>query len=176
MKGQKGFTLLELMITLSILGVLLPAAFAMFITNIRAQTKVLVLQEVKRNGDAALNTIETLIKTQGESMEQLDGTPICNTSGSSYSGDVYFVDENGNRFMFNRDSNSEQIASNSASTVYLTTDNVDVTSFSLTCERESQFAAPLISVSFAIEQGRTTTRAEEQSSLNYQTKIRLRSF
>lgn len=164
------------MITLSIIGVLLPSAFALFIANIRAQTKVLVLQEVKRNGDAALNTIETLIKTQAKSMEQLDGTQVCSSSGSSYSGDVYFVDDDGSRFMFNRDVDTEQIASNSATSVYLTTDNVNVTSFSLTCERESQFASPLISVAFSIEQGRTTTRAEEQSTLNYQTKIRLRSF
>ncbi len=175
---QSGFTFLEVIIVLSILAVLLPAAFSMFLANLRAQTKVLTLQEVKRNGDFTLSTIETLVKANAQSMEAQDTTQICSTSGSSYSsetdGDIYFVDQDGERFMFQLV--GSRVASQSASTSYLTTDKVDVSNFIMTCERDSVFSSPLVSISFTIDQSLTTTRPEEAASLNYQTKIRLRSL
>lgn len=171
---QKGFTMIELIIVLAILGILMPAGFAMFMANLRAQTKVLILQQVKRNGDAALDTMESLIKIQGQSLEEADGTAVCDTSGSSYSGDVYFVDPDGQRFMFHQ--LTERIASESATTAYLTSDRVTVSNFVLSCSRESQFTAPLVSIAFDVQQAQMTTRAEEAATLGYQTKIRLRNL
>ena len=170
----KGFTLVELVLVLGILGILLPAVFSLFVANLRAQTKVLILQDVKRNGDTALDTIEILVKAKAKSIEQQDGTPVCTTSGSTYSGDLYFVDDAGNRFMFNQSNN--RIASESAATDYLTTNKVSVSSFEMSCDRSSLFVAPLISISFTIDQAQTTSRAEESASLQYQTKIRLRNL
>ena len=152
----------------------MPAGFAMFMANLRAQTKVLVLQQVKRNGDAALDTMETLVKIQGQSLEQIDGTQVCSTSGSSYTGDIYFVDPDGQRFMFH--ALTERIASESATTAYLTSNRVTISNFVMSCSRESQFTAPLVSISFDVQQAQTTTRAEEAASLSYQTKIRLRNL
>lgn len=173
-RTQRGFTMLELIIVLTILGILMPAGFAMFMANLRAQTKVLVLQEVKRNGDAALDTMESLIKVNGQRLEQADGTAICDAGSTSYSGDIYFVDTAGERFMFHQD--TARIASESATTAYLTSDVVDVSNFVLSCSRESQFTSPLVSIAFDIQQARTTTRAEETAALSYQTKIRLRNL
>jgi prepilin-type N-terminal cleavage/methylation domain-containing protein len=173
-KQNAGFTILELVIALTIIGVLLPATFAIFMANLRAQTKVLVLQDVKKNGDAALDIMESLIKVYGRELEQSDGTPVCSTSSSSYSGDIYFVDQTGARFMFHEDTG--RIASESATTAYLTSDSVIVSDFNLSCSRESLFTSPLVSVSFTIDQARLTTRAEESASLDYQTKIRLRNL
>lgn len=173
-RSKKGFTLIELVIVLGVLGVLLPAIFAIFIAHVRAQTKVLVLQEVKRNGDAVLNSITTLIKADARGLENQAGTPICAVAGSTSVDDVYFTDVYDSRFMFHEVSG--RIASESATTAYLTSDKVNVTNFALTCQRDSQFTAPLITVSFTVSQAATTTRAEESASLTYQTKVRLRNY
>lgn len=171
---NRGFTLIELTIVLAILGVILPAVFAIFLAHIRAQTKVLILQEVKRNGDQAINTMVTLIKADGRSLQSSDGTPICSTPGTTYAGDIYFMDSNDNRFMFHE--LTGRIASESAQTDYLTTNKVAITNFALTCQRDSQFTSPLVSISFDVAQALTTTRAEESATLPYQTKVRLRNF
>jgi prepilin-type N-terminal cleavage/methylation domain-containing protein len=171
---SRGFTLIELTIVLSILGIILPAVFALFLAHIRAQTKVLILQEVKRNGDQAINTMVTLIKADGRGLQSLDGSPICNTTGTTYAGDIYMVDSQDNRFMFH--DVLGRIASESARTDYLTTDKVAISNFQLSCQRDSQFTGPLISISFDVAQALTTTRAEESVTLPYQTKVRLRNY
>lgn len=174
---KNGFSLLELVLVLSILGIIVPAGFSMFMASMRAQLKVSILQEVKRNGDTALSVIENLIKSRTQSLQQLDGTPICNSSGSSYAlGDVYFVDPEAQRFRFHMSGN--QIASDSSSigSSFVTSPKVAVTNFSITCEKETSFTPPIISIGYTVSQARETTRAEEQSTLDYLTKVRLRTY
>ena len=84
------------------------------------------------------------------------------------------MDSNDNRFMFHE--LTGRIASESAQTDYLTTNKVSITNFALTCQRDSQFTSPLVSISFDVAQALTTTRAEESATLPYQTKVRLRNF
>ena len=172
---NRGFTLVEVAIVLTIISILLPAGFALFIANLRAQTKILTLQEVKRNGDLALDTMETLIKAKATRIENSSGAAVCTTAGSSYSGDLYFIDDDGESFTFYWE--NDRIASESASTTYLTTDDVVVyNNFTIECKRESTFTPPLISVFFQVDQALVTDRPEESASLVYQTKIRLRNY
>lgn len=174
---KNGFSLLELVLVLAILGIIVPAGFSIFMSSIRAQLKVSLLQEVKRNGDTALSVMENLIKSRTQSLQQLDGTPICNAAGTTYSaGDVYFVDPEANRFRFHM--SGDQIASDSSAigSSFLTNAKVSVTDFTLTCEKSSSFTPPIISVGYTVSQASDTTRAEEQATLNYLTKVRLRTY
>lgn len=174
---NKGFTLLELILVLAIIGIILPAGFTMFVASMRAQMKVLVLQEVKRNGDIAIANIEGLIRDRALSLEQQDGTPVCATAPDDYtSGDIYFVDPEGNRFRFYIDGESIASESSAIGAVPLTSSKVSVSGFSLTCKRDFNFSPPLISLSYTVDQAFSTRRAEETASLDYLTKIRLRTY
>ncbi|OGK15589.1 hypothetical protein A3H80_03735 [Candidatus Roizmanbacteria bacterium RIFCSPLOWO2_02_FULL_37_19] len=177
----RGFTLIETMIVLSIIGLIIPVMFSLFFINLRSQTKVLILQEVKRNGDNSLNTIESLSKQFGVSFHQasppLRTNEVCVTTGSNYSaGNIYILDESGDWFSFYLDNG--RIASESGTTgvTYLTNDKVVVSSFSLTCDRPISVSPPIMSISFTVSQVGTPGRQEEEASLNYQTKIKLRSY
>ena len=58
---NRGYTLLEVVIVISIFALIVPAMFSMYFASLRAQKKVFVLRDTKRNGDNALTVIESLI-------------------------------------------------------------------------------------------------------------------
>lgn len=174
---HKGFTLLELVMVLAILGIIIPAGFSMFIASMRAQLKVNMLQEVKRNGDTSLSVIENLIKSRTVSLQQLDGTSICNTANTTYSaGDVYFVDQESERFRFHLVGDTIASDSSSIGSISLTNAKVAVTDFTLTCAKETSFTTPIISIAYTVSQVNDTARSEEQATMNYLTKVRLRTY
>lgn len=176
-KKKNGFTLLELVLVLGIMGIIIPAGFSMFIASMRAQLKVSLLQEVKRNGDTSISVMRNLMTSRTVSLQQFDGTSICNTAGSSYSsGDVYFVDPENQRFRFYLDGDTIASDSSSIGSVPLTSTKVAVTDFTLTCEKSSSFTPPIINISYTVSQVNATSHAEEQATMDYLTKVRLRTY
>ena len=80
---KNGFSLLELVLVLAILGIIVPAGFSIFMSSIRAQLKVSLLQEVKRNGDTALSVMENLIKSRTCCLLYTSSIAILNSSCKS---------------------------------------------------------------------------------------------
>lgn len=181
---KSGFSLIEILIVVSILAFTIPIVFGLFFINLQSQTKVLILQEVKRNGDSALNTIEYLVKNRAYTLySDADlTTEVCTTRSSSAtltsSSTVYFVDKNGASFNFAVDQN--KLASFSATISpnpsYLTNVRVAVSNFTMSCNRTSSFNPPLVTIAFTVSQPSGNTRHEQQSTLNYQTKIKMTAF
>ncbi|OGK18446.1 hypothetical protein A3D80_00410 [Candidatus Roizmanbacteria bacterium RIFCSPHIGHO2_02_FULL_40_13b] len=183
-KKKLGFTLIELILAMSVFAVTLPVVFGLFFLNLQTRTKVLILQQVKRNGDDALAIIDGMVHTRGYSIysDQAMTIEVCSTiSGSSTptsSQTVYFKDPAGTQFYFALDNG--KIASYSASMspnpAYLTNSKVEVSSFSISCERSATFSPPLVSISFVVSQLGSPVRHEERASLNYQTKTKLQNY
>jgi prepilin-type N-terminal cleavage/methylation domain-containing protein len=116
MMRKNGFTLLEVMIVLSIFALLVPAMFTMYFASLRAQRKVIVLRDAKRNGDNALTVMESLIKQNAISIH--NATPpttaneVCTVSTPTASGiPLYFKDKDGTWFSFGLTSNKIASAS-----------------------------------------------------------------
>lgn len=178
MKSKKGFTLIEVLVVVGIVSIIVPAVFGLFFAHLRAQSKVILLQEVKNNGDGALSIIEELVKRNAVSVHSatppVTANEVCATSGSSYSSTMYFLDRNGDYFNFSLSSGKIASASSIMSTVNLTNDKVQVTDFTLTCSRSSTYTEPLISISFTVSQANTASSPEQSASLSYQTKMKLR--
>lgn len=176
-----GFTILEMIVVLSIIGLLLPAVFSLFFSSLRAQSKVLILQQVKSNGDNALNVIESVTRQSGVSLHS-DNPPsitnqVCVNNGTTYSaGNIYVLDKNGDWFSFYLNNSAIASESGTIGVQDLTSDKVEITNFTLTCSRSSQTSPPLISISFTVSQTGSPGRQEQEATLNYQTKVKLRSY
>lgn len=176
-----GFTMIEMIIVIGIILITLPVIFGLFFVNFQAQSKVFILQEVKRNGDYSLNVMESLIKNRVHSIysDQAMTSEVCSTKNSSgtqssHPGPIYFKDKDGKLLYFTL--SSGRIASYSAAVSYnLTNSKVKASILTVKCSRTQTFSPPLVSVSFQIDQAQGA-RYEEIASLYYQTKIKLRNY
>ena len=182
---KKGFTLIEVLVVVSVISLVLPAVFTIVFLILRQQAKVYVLQEVKRQGDFVLNNMRTTIKNNAVTVHS--GVPtsanqVCNSVGSSSVAGttLYFKDSLNNYFWYTSD--GTKIASNSSipsTTTDLTGSKVNIpagTPLTISCFRGGSFSAPIISVSYGISYNTTSLRTEDNASFDYKTKIQLRNF
>jgi len=191
--GNYSFTLIELVVAIGVIAISLPIIFDLFFLTLQTRSKIYILQEIKRNGDYALNTMQNIIKHHVYAIysdpeltievcstkSKLDTPAVFNPSASA---NLYFKDPYGNLFYFYTDDTEKKIASYSAITnpniQPLTGENVAVEpeNFILSCSRTSIFSPPIVTISFSISQANKPTHHEEKASLNYQTKIKLKNY
>jgi type II secretory pathway pseudopilin PulG len=185
-KHLQSFTIIETIVVIGVFGLALPALFTIVFTILQQQTKIIRLSEVKRQGDFILNVIENTVRNYALSVysEQSLSNIQCATAGSSYiyptNGSLYFKDRFGNWFRFYTltAGGVNYVASEGAkvSSINLTTNKVQVNNLTISCTRSARYSPPIVTVSFATQYNTTSTRPEETASLNYQTKIKLRSY
>jgi type II secretory pathway pseudopilin PulG len=188
---EKAFTLIELVIVIGVIAISLPIVFGLFFLILQAQSRIYILQEVKRNGDYTLSVMQNIIKDRAYAIYSDPGlaneNEVCSTKSSpstptSAANPLYFKDPDGRLFYFYADETTHRIASYSAitnpNTYWLTNEKVAIEpdNFSLSCFRTSIFSPPIVAVSFSISQAGSPARHEEKASLNYQTKVKLKSY
>lgn len=182
----RSFTFIETIITVGIIGLVLPALFGIVFIILQQQVKTLRLTQVKREGDFILTIIEDTLNNYATEVysDQALTLKKCDTTGSSYSSvdgsSFYFKDRYGNWLQFKRKVNGsvDSVASSSAavSEVFLSSDKVTITSLSMSCLRSATYSTPIVDVRFAVSYNTASTRQEEVASLNYQTNIKLKSY
>ena len=69
---KRGFTLLELVIVISIIGLALPALFSIFFVLARQQIKISQLQKIKASGDTAYHEIINTVRNNAISINDSD--------------------------------------------------------------------------------------------------------
>lgn len=180
---RMGFTLIEVLIVVSVMAVALPAVFGLFFINLQSQKKTYILQETKRNGDGALATMENLIRSHAVKIVDESDNELCATAGASESNltEIRFKDVDDNTFIFSQntaDSESIKIASSSSTgiNVPLTATTVSVTSLAFGCKRPSSFSSPIVSIAFTVTQAGNPGRSENEDSLTYGTQVKLRAY
>lgn len=72
-----GFTLVELLVVISLLGIIGAVTTQVFILGFRSQAKSEILKEVKQNGDYAISVMENMIRNASDIPQSL---AQCNTS------------------------------------------------------------------------------------------------
>jgi prepilin-type N-terminal cleavage/methylation domain-containing protein len=190
---KKGFTFIELIIVVGIVGMLLPALFSIFFIVIQQNIKIYRLSEVKKEGDSALNVIENTLRTYATDVystsTMADGDRQCSSGvapANAYDGadgdSFYLKDRNNNWFRFyltsDKISSQSSILNGGAATgsVDLTSANVVISDFSISCSRSGSFSTPIITVDFTIGYDDESSRPEDTASMTYKTNIKMRSF
>ena len=188
--SKKGFSFIELVVVMGVIGISLPVLFAIFFGVASQQVKIQRLSEVKRQGDYVLNVMETIIRNEAKNIfqgystptfsnERCTGTPTDKLYQSTDGTSFYFKDKSGNEFRFYYDVLDEKIASESSKFSPpwdLTSSNVRISNFVISCTRNSVGTPPIVTVSFDADYNTDSTRVEEITAvLHYQTSIKLRN-
>lgn len=151
---QKGFTLIEVLVVIFLLGVVLVIGVNLFFSILKGASKAEITKEVKQNGDYAIAVMERMIR---------------NAQDASCNGGVTITNLDGRTTRFFCE--SSRIASNSGN--YLTSGNVTATGCSFTCE----YSTPeVVTISFTLSQKGTPARVEERATQDFQTTVSLRTY
>ncbi len=187
--SEVGFTLIETIVVIAVIGITLPVLFAIILTLMRQQLKINRLSEIKREGDYISSVIENTIKDSAISIHSgepvNDSTEICTEalSFSNPSTSLYFLDKNKNWFGYQFTGNT--LASESANlenpSINLNSSKIFISAFSISCTRSTVYSAQSVQFSFDVcyDTGLpdcTSTRPEEIASLHYQSRIKLRNY
>jgi type II secretory pathway pseudopilin PulG len=180
-RKDESFTLIETIIVVGITGLIIPVVFAIIFVILQQQTKTIRLQEVKTQGDFVFSNIRTTIRNSAVQIYSDSSlqTEKCNTAISNYGpqngATFYFKDKNGN--WFNYYLSSDKISSSSAQgSIDLTNQKVKITSYTISCQRQSVYSPPLVSLSLTLQYNTTSTRPEDKAELTYNTNIKLKSY
>jgi prepilin-type N-terminal cleavage/methylation domain-containing protein len=167
MKKKNGFTLIETLVVIFLMGIILVGGGGLFFNIMKGASKAEVEKEVKQNGNYAMAIMERMIK---------------NSIGVTACSDESLTIENADtgETIFSVD--SEKIASSGANLLYLTSDNISVTSLYFVCIREPSISTELedirrVEISFTLQPTSGSPEAPETySEINFQTSVSLRNF
>lgn len=186
MKIKNGFTLIETIVVVAVIGLTLPVIFSIFFVLFQQQTKIYRLNTVKKEGDYIISLMENTIKNEAVTIHSAnppnDTNKKCAGDSTSYSStsNLYFLNPNGLWFGYLVNGNTIASSSASLASINLTSSKTKVSSFSISCSRTYTYSQPSVSLSFNIEfcndVACSQTRPEEIATLHYQTRIKLRNF
>lgn len=169
MKKQKGFTLLELLVTASITSLLMLAISSLFITFLATAYKSRISQNLRETGTNAMNQIISMIRNSG------DITSTCD--GSTSTNNIVIVGDDSLETTV--EINNDRIASVSAeNTLYLTGNTSSgsyVNNLVFTCNQTPE-GRKYIGVSFTVYSGDSeATTSAKSTSLNFSSGVATRN-
>jgi prepilin-type N-terminal cleavage/methylation domain-containing protein len=147
-----GFTLIELMIVVTLGVMMMLAASSLFVTFLVANSKVQSIRLVKNEGEQALSQMEFLLRNSVELVDnpagQLCETGMESISFKSIDGGITTLgmEEDGG------DEEAEKIASNSG--VYLTSSTVEISDdLTFNCSQSSDGLRRYVEIVFSLRKG-----------------------
>lgn len=152
-KKQAGFTLLELLIIVSLSVMLMLSSSALFITFLLGNTKVNRMQSIKNEGEYAMAQMEFLLRNS-LSLEPNNETFVCQADMESIA--VKSIDGGVTTFFAEQDSDlQDKIASNSG--IYLTSGDVTLLDGpTFDCSESADKSARYVTISFTLRKGTPT--------------------
>lgn len=169
-KTKSGFTLLEILVVLSIMGVILAIGVGVLSTVLKGEAKTSTVAEIKQNGNLVMDVMSYFIRNATE----INSSPLCGSSLSLTQRDnsvvIFSLLPTDNLNYNNR------IASNSSS---LTNGDiktgVDVSSLTFTCDTAT--SPPVVTVDFTLTQARKANATMGLgASEKFHTSVSLRTY
>jgi len=163
-KIKDGFTLIEMMVTIAIVGVVAVITTGFLFSSISGSGKAEIGKEARQNGNYALNVMQRMI---------LNSKSVsCPAGGKQI--DVRDINDNLTEFFCDDDPDNEKfkISSNSAD---LTGDNVAVSGCDFSCVT---FAGKpsRVSIEFSVSQKGVSSRPSESGKIDFKTEVMTRNY
>ncbi len=176
-KQSKGYTILEMLIVIAIVGVIMPAIFSILFVILQQQQKINEIVQTKRQGDYILSFMKEKIQREATGIRDATGTnPQCNTAGSSYNLPMRFARAT-SQFWYSYSAEGlthVDTAPNPDLSVQLHSDKIRVTQFGMECAKATADSRPIVSLSFTLQYVSPIVDTQlGTTELTYQTKIRL---
>lgn len=187
---QFGFTFLEVIIVLGIIGILLPIVFSIIFTVSRQQNKIYRLAEVKQQGDYAMAFMKSYVGEHAEKIynDSALTAEVCKTSAAPQN---LHISQTGNNFYFLKENtlndyfrlyvatdSSRLMLDDNGEQFNLTTSNVKVINdqIELVCIKKNNVSNPFVIISFGLyyTTNLQTARPEDVAILNYKGVVQLR--
>lgn len=152
---KKRFTLIEMLIVLTVVAIVLPTVFTIVIVIMRQQVRIYKVVET-RQGDYILTFIKDRLVRSNQMLDYPASTPPCylapSTSPATDGSTVSFLGNDDVEYrIFSQTSGGTtnlMFASpaNSATPITINNNLVDITNFSVQCGRRAGLGSPLINV------------------------------
>lgn len=173
MSKAGGFTLLEIIVSVSIVALMSAVISQVLLTTVRTNTKGGIINTVKQNGDFSLETMTRMIQSA-----QSVTSPACTSGGTSGTSLVIQNSDGGTTTLSCLlDSGVYRIASGSA---FLTNSSITAADSGGTCTlaficSSDAGIADTVQISFSLAQKGTTAAQYESASISFQTTVSLRN-
>jgi len=178
-----GYTLIEVLIVIMLLGIIMPAIFTILYAVLQQQAKISEITETKRQGDYIVQFMKEKITREAGGIEFDNGSGpvnICNTPGplqTSSTGTewTYLADSASDNFRFVYDSDTQTISfTQNAVTTSLNDSRTMVDNVSFECRKPTTYSSPSVAFSFRVTYNRSTPNAQlGTTSLPYQSRLRI---
>lgn len=162
-KTEKGFTLIEVLMIVFILGIVVVMGGSLFFSILKGASKSEIVKEAKQNGDYALEVMERTIRNAKEITD-------CTTPSS-----ITLKNSDGTATTFSCLAEDGVNKINSG-TGRLTGKNVTLEnpcSLSFNCQATTP---PIVAISFILSQAGSSPRPEEKAKVTFQTTVSLRNY
>ena len=169
---QLGFTLIELMVAVSIIGVVLLAVTQMLVQSLVGAAKAEAITRVKNNGDTALVAMERAIR-EGQELDITPNQFDCTVAAGKPR--VQFMNVAGNRVVIQENSGRLSITEGSNSRYITETDVIiEPGTLKFRCVDEANSRRDKVRISFELSFN-GGARASRNVSTNFYTSVMMRN-
>lgn len=186
---RDGYTLIEVLIVITMLGIIMPAVFSILYVILQQQAKITEMTEVKRQGDYIMQFMKEKISREAAGiMSDPDGlagptpaTNVCNSSSPQFSSSAgtTFVFDGGaafDDFQFSQDLNARINYQQGLVQSALNDTRVRVENVQIACAWKSSYSSPMIAFSYEVTYNRPTVDNELGiTKMYYRSRVKLRT-
>jgi len=182
---RKGFTFIEMLVSVGIIAMVLPAVFAISFAILRQQTILYSFYDAKHQGDNVARIIKIALTTNARKITSLadntiDICPLLTSPTPTFSPRLVVEDKNGIDYVLSLETSPtpapNRIASQSAvssSPSYLTSTSVSVTNLQFSCYKSSAYSPSIVSIFYTVGKN---AQYQVNTSLDYRLKVKLNSY